>query len=389
MKGVILPDRQEDFAADPVELFFDLAYVFAFSQLVSRLVQDPSWVGVGKASLLFVMMWLGWQQFTWSANAVSGNGRPVRVLFLIATAISVPMAASVSTAFGRGGVVFASGVALILLAGLATSSLAISGDKGFKSAFLLWALATLASIVLIFAGAVTEGRIRIGLWVAASVVMLAAMTMAGNGKWIIRSGHFAERHALIIIVALGEVIVAVGSPVVHALEVESSVGSIVFSLGASAVFMALLWWSYFDRPGPAIEYRAEQIEDPAELGSFVRDVYTWGHALIAAGVIAAAAALEEIVLHPSEHVEAGLRIMLFGGLGLTLLGVAFSIWRSFKVVPPERMIMLGLVGVLLFLGDEISGVWLLVGVDLIFFATLIFEERRVAELQRQRASAEA
>ena len=100
MKGVDLPPAEDDFTADPVELFFDLAFVFAFSQLVAHLVHHPDWVGVGEFLLLIVMIWIPWSQFTWSANAVAGNARPVRVLFLIGTVASVPMAASITTATG-------------------------------------------------------------------------------------------------------------------------------------------------------------------------------------------------------------------------------------------------------------------------------------------------
>ena len=88
MGGVPLPDREEDFAADPAELFFDLTFVFAFSRLVYLLVHDPTWGGVGRFGLLFVMIWFPWSQFTWSANAVPGNSRPVRLLFMLATVAS-------------------------------------------------------------------------------------------------------------------------------------------------------------------------------------------------------------------------------------------------------------------------------------------------------------
>lgn len=80
VKDIEVPERSEDFTADPVELFFDLAYVFAFSQLVGRLVEEPTWTGVGRAALLFGLLWLPWQQLTWAANAVSGNGRAVRLI---------------------------------------------------------------------------------------------------------------------------------------------------------------------------------------------------------------------------------------------------------------------------------------------------------------------
>ena len=382
MKGVILPEREEDFSADPVELFFDLAYVFAFSQLVRLLVHDPSLAGVGKAALLFFMMWLVWSQFTWSANAVSGNARPVRVLFVIATAVTVPMAASVTSAYGAGGWVFAGGVVLIFFAGVATMALGASGDADLRGMLVRWVLPTSIAMILFLVGPAFDGRARIVVWSIGSLIFLSGMVLAGSNDWAIRTGHFAERHALIIIVALGEVIVAVGSPVVLAIERDGSPAAIIVSLGASAVFVSLLWWSYFDRPSPAMEYRAAQLTEPGEVGRFVRDTYSLGHAFITAGVIGAAAGLEEMVLHPSEVVELSYRMLFVGGLSFTLLGVAYGIWRSFKVIPPERIIMMLLIGGILFFGSDVSGTGLIIAVDVVFFVTLILEERRVKALRK-------
>ena len=97
-----LPHPDEDFTANPVELFFDLAFVFAWSQLVGRLVHDPNAEGIAKTGLLFLVLWLPWTQFTWAANATSGHTRQVQSVVLVATAASVPMAAAVTTAFGDG-----------------------------------------------------------------------------------------------------------------------------------------------------------------------------------------------------------------------------------------------------------------------------------------------
>ena len=107
MRGLTIPERDEDFTADPVELFFDLAFVYAFSRLVAHLVHHPDWTGAWEAALLFGILWLPWSWFTWSANAVPGNQRTVRAVFLVATAVTVPMAASVETAFDSGGATFA------------------------------------------------------------------------------------------------------------------------------------------------------------------------------------------------------------------------------------------------------------------------------------------
>ena len=373
-----MPERTEDFTADPVELFFDLAYVFAFSQLVGLLIHHPDWATVGRVTLLFVLLWLPWQQFTWSANAVSGNARGVRVLFLIATVASVPMAASISTAFGAGGKVFAISVVVIMVIGLATMLLGIQMSRSERAAAVRWATPNLFAMALVLAGSFVEGDARTAVWIAAVLVTLAAMVAAGRGDWIIRSGHFAERHGLIVIVALGEVIVALGVPVVNSLEEAGGVpGATVWVLIASGVFAGLLWWGYFDRPAPALEHRADAIEGGRARGRYVRDVYTWAHAPLVAGIIFSAAALEEIALHPLDVVPGEFRLMLAGGIALTLAGVALGIWRAFRVLPIERVVAMAVLAGVLFAASSWNGITVVVVVDLIMFVTLVVEHRRI------------
>jgi low temperature requirement protein LtrA len=384
MRGLDVPARTEDFTADPVELFFDLAYVFAFSQLVGRLVHDPTWEGVGEVALLFALLWLPWQQFTWSANAVSGNGRTVRVFFLIATAASVPMAASVSTALGAGGPVFAISLGTIFLIGAATMALGVETGSAVYASTIRWVGPNVAALALLIVGSFLDDAARVAVWCVVLVIVLAAMILAGRGEWIVRSGHFAERHALIVIVALGEIIVAIGLPVVEALEGgEGLPARTVVALVASGVFAALLWWAYFDRPSPALEHRGESITDARERGRYVRDVYTWAHAPIAAGIVLAAAALEEIALHPGEEIDTNFRLMLFSGLALGVLGVSAAVWRAFHAIARERIVAAVLIGLLLLVARSWSGVLLLVTVDAIILAMLAVEQLRVESPHRE------
>jgi low temperature requirement protein LtrA len=378
MRGIEVPERTEDFTADPVELFFDLAYVFAFSQLVGRLIYDATWPGVGEVLLLFLLLWLPWQQFTWSANAVSGNGRTVRLLFLVATVASVPMAASISTAFGPGGPVFAISLVVIMLIGLATQQLALEPGTTERTAAIRWAAPNLVAMAAIVVGSFLDGSARISAWILSLGITFAAMVVAGSGDWIIRTGHFAERHALIVIVALGEVIVALGVPVVNALEEADGVpGSTLAALVASGVFAGALWWGYFDRPAPALEHRAEQIDGARNRGRFVRDVYTWAHAPFVAGVILSAAALEEIALHPSDPVHVEFRLMLLGGLALMVASITAGIWRAFRVVPRERVVALVVAAVILVPAISVAGVVLLIVIDVVLLLTLVVENRRI------------
>lgn len=378
MRGITVPERTEDFTADPVELFFDLAYVFAFSQLVGRLVHDPDWGGVARVLLLFLLLWLPWQQFTWSANAVSGNGRTVRIFFLVATVASVPMAAAVSTAFGTGGRVFAISLGVIMLIGLATMLLGTeSGSAEWRSA-LGWASPNLVALAVLVFGSFLHGDARTASWIGSLAITLVAMVAAGRGEWLIRTGHFAERHGLIVIIALGEVIVALGLPVVSSLEGGDGIpGRTIVALVAAGALASMLWWSYFDRPAPALELKGEEVTGGSARGRYVRDVYTWAHAPFVVGVILAAAALEEIALHPAEVVPGNFRLMLFAGLSLTVVSVGFAIWRAFRVVPPERTAAVVVLFALLLVAGSVNGVVLLVVVDLVLLGTLVIEYRRL------------
>ncbi len=392
MKGIEVPARTDDFTADPVELFFDLAYVFAFSQLVGLLIHDPTWGGVGTAALLFGLLWLPWQQLTWAANAVSGNGRRIRMMMLAATVISVPMAAATSSALGSGGVVFAISLAGIMIVGFSIQMMTAGGidedDAAFREAIIRWIAPNLLAIAVLVVGAFTEDGTRVVLWLVAVVLVLGAMIAAGSGEWLVRLGHMAERHGLIVIVALGEVIVAIGLPVVAALqEGDGLPWTTVAALVASGGFAGLLWWGYFDRPSPGLEHHGLNLTSDNERGRYVRDVYTWAHAPIVAGIILAAAALEEIALHPRDQVELPFRLMMLFGLGLVLFGISVSIWRAFRAVASERLIAIVVIAGVILLGSSMSGLALLTLVVAIMFVTLMVEHRRVEEVLKERLTA--
>ena len=384
MKGIELPPLTEDFTADPVELFFDLAYVFAFSQLVALLINDPTWAGVGKAALLFGLLWLPWQQLTWAANAISGNGRPVRMLFLVATVVSIPMAASTSTAFEGGGPVFAIALTTIMLIGFRMQTLGTSEDVDYRGVIANWIAPNVVAVTVLVVGSFYDGNVRLAFWLGTVAVVLWAMIRAAEGEWIVRAGHFAERHGLIIIIALGEVIVAIGIPVVAALQKGDSFSAATISaLLASGGFAGLLWWAYFDRPSPGLEFAASRLDGQAA-GRFIRDVYTWAHAPLVAGIILSAAALEEIALHPRDPVHLEFRLMLAGGLFLFLIGVYLAVWRAFRAQARERLVGAFIIAALLFGGGSLEGVMLLTLVVVIMFVVLFIEHGRVERLQLHR-----
>lgn len=383
MRNVVLPDRTEDFTADASELYFDLAFVFGLSQLVGLLINEHDWVGVGKAALLFVLVWMVWSQFTWTSNAVPGNQPVVRLFFMVSTAVTIPMSASVSTAFGDGGPVFAISLSIIFLAAMLLSLYSVKsvlGDPAILRSMWQYGSVAVASLVPLVIGSFLDGAGRTVLWLVSVGLILLAMAISGASEFIVRAGHFAERHGLIMIVALGEVIVAVGIPVVRTLEdSEKSLGSMtIAALVASGAFAGLLWWLYFDRLQGALEHRVAELQEPHR-STMARDLYTAGHIPVVGGVILAAAALEEIALHPDEPVGTTFGLMLFGGVTLFLLGVSGVVFRAYSALAVERLAAAAIIGAVLLLAADVDGVWVLILIDLVLLGVIVLETRRYPE----------
>ena len=380
MRGLVVPEPTEDFTADPVELFFDLAFVFAFSQLVSHLVHHPTWGGAVEALLLFLVLWLAWSTFTWAANAVQGNAREVRAVFLVATAASVPIGASVTTAYDSGGPTFAIGASLIVMMGIGLQTWGYSSDGFTDNEFrtvVRYGIPNIVASVLLIVGAFLDDGPRKVMWVLFIGVILIGIVRARGGDWIVRSGHFAERHGLILIIALGEIVVAIGIAVVGSLtETDGLPNETLIALIAAGTLIGLLWWAYFDRVLPALEHRSEALEGH-DRAAFTADVYTGFHILIVGGIITTAAAAEEILLHPKDEVHTEFLVMFVGGLAMFFGGIALSVIRAYRLIAKERIVAVIAIAALAYVGRSWDGVTVLVAVDIVLLMMLIAEHLRI------------
>ena len=385
MRGLIVPEQDEDFTADPVELFFDLAYVYAFSELAVRLIEDPTWSGAAKALLLFVVLWFGWSTFAWAANAVSGNDRKVRAIFLLATITALPMGVSIETAFESGGATFAISSSLIVLMSSGLNLAASEAGTEHYRAVLRFAIPSLLAITLTIIGGFLDGDARIILWVASLVVLLLATIRAGGQQWTFRPGHFSERHGLIVLIALGEVIAGIGLSISSSLIGDEALsGRLVVGLVGAGVLAALMWWSYFARLAPALAHVAEGLVGK-EGSRFGRDTYTYSHVPIVAGIITAAAATEHILLNVGEPIPVEFLVMFVVGNALYFVGTTLAAYRGFGVVAFERILLIFVVAIVALISGTWSGLAFLLVVDLVLISTLFVESRLIKESRRDLA----
>ena len=304
-----------------VELFFDLVFVYAVTQLTALVLNDLTWSGVGRAGLLFWLVWWSWTQFTWTLNLADTEHVWVRLPTLAATAVAFFLAQAVPDAFTTAGAWFAVSYVVVRLIGLGLQAWVNRGDQGF--AITIWSSASLVGLVLVVVGGLADPDVRVWFWLAAFLADVLAALVAGRGDWVLEPGHFAERHGLIVIIALGESLIAAG---VASAEIERDLTFAVTTAGA-VVATCALWWTYFGTLHSRLEGRMEH-QDVTTWGEFARDVYSFWHAAVVAGVIGVAVAFEEAIAHPDEALSPEASLALSIGVALFVGGLAGAAQRA-------------------------------------------------------------
>lgn len=306
-----------------LELFFDLVFVFAVTQLVSLLHGDHSAAGWGRASLMMWLVWWAWSQYTWSGNAIDLDRRSTRLWMLVASGAMLGAAAAIPTAFDDMGEWFALPYAGMRLLGLALYWLG-QHDTTYRAALRLYLPIASVGPVLVLAGGLVDDGARVALWAAALAVDVVSVLAAGRREFHVDPGHFAERHGLIVIIALGESVIATGAT-------ASDVGldrDVMILLATAFVAVAALWWSYFDWVHHAAEARLVSESDHRRRGHLARDLFTLGHLPIVAGTVVFAAAIEEGLVHPTVSMEPFAVTALAVGPALDLAGFVIGNARA-------------------------------------------------------------
>lgn len=306
-----------------VELFFDLVFVYAITQLTATVLHDLTWEVVGRNLLVFWLVWWAWTQFTWTLNLADTEHTQIRLLTLVATAVAFFLAQAVPDAYDTAGLWFAISYTLVRLLGLWGQVWVIGDDEVQSAGLTRFASASSVGIILVVIGGFVDPELRAWFWLGAILADFATVTIAGRRTWVLEAGHFAERHGLIVIIALGESLIAAGNAAGELVRDAS----FAFTTIGAVVATCALWWTYFGSLHPRFERRLDEQNDETRAG-FARDVFSLWHAVVVAGVIGVAVAFEEAVAHPGDALSSGGALALTIGTAMFLGGMGAAAWRA-------------------------------------------------------------
>jgi low temperature requirement protein LtrA len=297
-----------------LELFFDLVFVFAITQVTSLLSDDPTWHGLVRGLLVLGALWWAWGAYAWLTNTLNPEEGAVRIAMFAAMAAMLIAALAVPEAFGDDGVIFGVAYLFVRAMHLALYALAARGDPDLFGAVLRFVPSSLISALLIIAAGFTEGDQRVALWVIGLAIDYLGVLVGRGRGWRLSPGHFAERHGLIIIIALGESIVALG---VGAAGTPLDAGVVAAALLGITV-AAALWWSYFDWVSIVSEQRLRMATGTQQM-TLARDAYTYLHFLMVAGIVLFALGLKKTLADVDDELKIVPATGLVEGLALYLL----------------------------------------------------------------------
>jgi low temperature requirement protein LtrA len=338
------------------ELFFDLVYVFAITQLSHLILDDLSVAGMARAAFLLLIVWWAWIYTTWMANWFDPESSAVRAVLTVVMLASLLMAAALPGAFGSDGVLFAVSYVVLQVGRNVAAAALLPRGHPLRDIFERLVGWSVVSGTLWLAGSALDGDDRLLLWIPAVVLDLLAPFA---GYWLpwrgrsattdydIEGGHFAERCELFVIIALGESIVVTGATAAGA----GLTATVVACLGLAFLQTAALWWLYF---GAVAEHTREVMRTCRDPGRLARDAYTYLHAPIVAGIVAVAVGDDLLIAHPLDAAHgAGLAVVL-GGPVLFLVGECLFRMRVTGHANVKRLVVAALLVALAPLAPHVS-----------------------------------
>ena len=357
----------------PLELFFDLIFVFAITQVTALIVADPTWAGLARGLVVLGVLWWAWTAYAWLTNTINPEEGEVRLVMFAAMGAMLIASLAVPDVFGDDSLLFACAYAFVRIAHLVLYTVAGWGDRDLLGAVARLGVGTAIGVGLLFVAATLDGPAQLIVWVAALVIDLLGAYIGGGKGWRLAPGHFAERHALIVIIALGESIVALGLGASRDLDA----GVIAAALLGLAIAGAL-WWLYFDVVAIVAERKLREATGSAQL-TMARDSYSYLHLPMVAGIILFAVGAKKTLGDVGEPLKPVPAVALCGGVALYLVAHILFRLRNVRSLNRHRLVVAALLLALVPLAVELPALATLGLVAALCVALIAYEAIRFAE----------
>jgi low temperature requirement protein LtrA len=315
----------------PLELFFDLVFVFAMTQVTSLLADDPTWGGVGRGMLVLAALWWTWEAYAWLTSALDVDEGGVRLAMLASVGAMLVVALAVPGAFGDDGVLFGLAYLLVRLLHLVLSAIVARDDLARRGAILRFVPTALLGAVLLVLAGFMDGNAQVALWMLALAIdYLGPVVIGVGGGWQLAPEHFAERHGLIVLIALGESIIAIG--IGAGFELTAGV---ILAAGLGIVVVSALWWLYFDVAAVIARTRLIEASGLAQ-HRLALHAYGYLHLPIVAGTVLFALGLKTTLGDVGEDLDTVPAVGLCAGAALYLLGHVAFLFRATRYLFRRR-----------------------------------------------------
>jgi low temperature requirement protein LtrA len=316
----------------PLELFFDLVFVFGLTQVTSLMSADPTWSGLARGMLVLAALWWAWAAYAWLTNTIDPDEGGARLAVFGAMAAMLIVGLAAPGAFDDDALLFGGAYLAVRLLHIVLYALA-ADDEDIRGAVVRLAPTSIVAPGLILGAAALNGTAQGIVWLVALAVDYAGPLFGGGRGWRVFPAHFAERHGLIVIIALGESIVAIG---IGAAGID--LGSrVVLAAILGVVVSAALWWSYFDVVAIVAERKMTEAKGVAR-SRIARDSYSYLHLPMVAGIILLALGVKKTIGHVEEPLELVPAVALCGGVALYYLAhIAFRL-RNVRSVNWQRLV---------------------------------------------------
>ena len=358
----------------PLELFFDLVFVLALTQCTALMADNPSWEGVGQGLLVLGVVWWAWVGYSWLTSVVDPEEGAVRLVIFGAMAGMLIVALSAPEAFGDLGLVFALALGVVRTAHIGLFILADPSDAELRRSVIGLAMSTAVAVSLLALASLFDGAAQGALWALALLLDMAGPYFIRPDGWRLEPEHFAERHGLIVIIALGESMVAIGI---------GAAGVLSLGIGMAAVLgvtlTAALWWAYFDIVALVSARRLAAAEPGRIRNELARDSYSYIHLIMIAGVVLVALGLKETLGHFDEELGSIHASALLGGVAAYLLGLVAFRYRHVRTISRRRLLAAVVLLLLVPVAMEIPALAALGVVNVLVWVLIVLDTRSYGE----------